>query len=295
LIKEVYEYFYLPSIDYSYKEILVIDKTKLTIFDVLVDDLADNKKIRDRKLLDESIRIPWSNKNKFKNSYLNIANIIWKDCIKSITNYPRYNEFKDIFFFDLNNIFSSMRYSYLSNEIGFDNYIEDEFFINHGVMGILHADMDIMCSPLFNKNEINKIRPILYWVQDIIHIGNLINTYPREVKEEDFSSPIISFGLRENIINRDIMVKDPKEALQKLVSVIPYFKDRVDERFRRIKLSADTIKSVDISEYHNRLNQVWNDFLKRENYWEISQTKISKKPVQITEKIPNYNIKWVRM
>jgi len=188
-----------------------------------------------------------------------------------------------------------MRYSYLSNEVGFDNYIEDEFFINHGVMGILHADMDLMCSPLFDKNEINKIRPILYWVQDIIHIGNLINTYPREMEEEDFSSPIISFGLRENIINRDIIIKDPQEALKKLSSVIPYFKDRVEERFRRIKLCTDTVKSVDVLVYYNKLNKVWNDFSKRDNYWEIAYRSKRKKPEKIIEKIPNYNIKWVRM
>jgi len=42
---EIYKKIFVPSIDSRYKDILALDKTKLTIFDVLIDDLADNYKI----------------------------------------------------------------------------------------------------------------------------------------------------------------------------------------------------------------------------------------------------------
>ena len=55
---QVYDKTYLPSISDEYKDELALIKTKLCIFDVLIDDLADNAKLRNKRLLDQAIRIP---------------------------------------------------------------------------------------------------------------------------------------------------------------------------------------------------------------------------------------------
>ena len=295
-LHDIYDKTYLPSIDPLYKEVLTLDKTKLTIFDVLVDDLADNAKIRSKRLLEEAVRIPWNNNKHFVNHYLSVTQKIWLDCIKSIKQYPRYDEFKDIFYFDLDQVMHSMRYSFLVNSTDISNSLEDNIYSNHGVMVILHCDMDLMCSPGFDYEELKKLRPILYWAQDIAHIGNMLNTYPREIIEGDFSSPIIALGLIEGIIQKKMIIEDPEYALENLQPLVSHFKTRMENNLQKIKEHADDLKSVNIKEFYGRLKNVWESFLQRPHYWENAEDKESKKNIAYTLKpIPTSIMQWVRM
>ena len=288
----IYEKTYLPSIDINYKEKLSLDKTKLTIFDVLIDDLADNARLRNKKLLEEAIRIPWNNKLNLENNYLFFTKKIWSDCINSIKNYPRYDEFRDIFYFDLDQVLNSMRYSYLVNTSDFSSVIEDEMYLNHGVMVILHSDMDLMCSPNFNYSELNKLRPILHWVQDIAHIGNMMNTYPKEIAEADFSSPIISHGIRENLIKKSTVINHPEKAKEKLKPLVCQYEKRMEDNLKKIEENSDKIKSIDIYDFSKRLKDVWYAFIEREEYWLESECYNSKLKTKLSY---NQDLKWVRM
>jgi len=266
-INSVYDFFYLPSVDLKMKKTLMRDKTKLTIFDVLIDDLADNAEIRDREVLEEAIGIAWNGLKSTDNDYLKVTKKIWDDCIESIKNYPRFEEFKDLFYFDLEKVMHSMKYSFLANDLGINNGHEDEINLAHGCMVILHADMDLMCSPTFDKKELKKIRPILYWVEDIVHIGNLMNTYAREVEEADFSSPMISLALDRGIVDKEIIINNPEEAIKKISILVPYFKERVENNFKKIEEVAKTIESIDMEEFLKKLMKVWEGFNSRVQYW----------------------------
>src|SRR2546427_13147589 len=59
-IHDVYSWITLPSVSFDWKRALGEDKTKLTIFDILADDLADNHTTRSYSLLKELTEIPWS-------------------------------------------------------------------------------------------------------------------------------------------------------------------------------------------------------------------------------------------
>lgn len=233
-----------------------------------MDDLADNYKIRNQELLEKAVRIPWNPNKKYQNEYLEVTRKIWLDCINSIKQYPRYNEFKELFYFDLDQFLDSVRYSFLINTMKVDNTLEDRIYLHHNLMVILYCDIDLMCSPNFKKEELGKLRPVLHWVQDITHIGNIISTYPRETKERDFSSPIISLGLRKGLITGEDVINDPKNAAGRLKPLIPYFKERVEDNFRKIEENADKIESIDIREFSKRLRRVYKSFLERAQYWE---------------------------
>jgi hypothetical protein len=265
---QVYDKIYLPSIDNEYKDQLTLIKTKLCIFDVLVDDLADNAKLRNKRLLDQAIRIPWNGSKEYKNKYLEVTRKIWKDCVESIKQLPRYQEFKDIFYFDLEQIMNSMKYSYLVNTLDFSNFTEDEMYLNHGVMVLLHCDIDLMASPDFDYEETKKLRPILYYVQDVAHLGNMLNTYPKEISEADFSSPIISMGVREGLIDKNMIIKDPELALANIKPLVSRFETRMKNNLEKIQKHANEIESIDIFDFYQRLRNVWEEFLKREKYWE---------------------------
>ena len=268
---KVYNKTFLPSIDIAYKEILSVDKTKLTVFDVLIDDLADDVKIRNKRLLDEALAIPWLPSKRFNNQYLKITQKIWLDCINSIKLYPRYNEFEEIFYFDLNQVMNCMRYSFLVNTENLSNDLEDKIYLSHGVMVMLHCDMDLMCSPLFDYEEIKILRPILYLAQDVAHIANMLNTYPKEVGELDFSSPIISLSLRKGIITKNMIIKEPEIACSRLRSLIPYYEKRIKANLEEIKAQSGKITSIDMNDFYTRLEEVWSEFLKRRHYWKNSE------------------------
>lgn len=294
-LHSVYNKTYLPSIDINFKDVLSLDKTKLTIFDVLVDDLADNAKLRNRRLLEEAVRIPWYGKKTSNNPYIMVTKKIWLDCIESIRKYPRYDEFKDIFYFDLDQVMNSMRYSFLVNISDFSSIIEDELYLNHGVMVILHCDMDLMCSPNFNFDELKKLRPILHWVQDVAHVGNLLNTYPKEIQEADFSSPIISLGLREGLIEKSTIINDPEYAKANLQPLVSRFEERMINNLEKIKNNAVSVKSINIIDFYNRLKEVWDAFLNREKYWDSIDEYKENEELLIPKKIINDEPKWIRM
>jgi len=270
---QVYDKTYLPSIDDEYKDKLALIKTKLCIFDVLVDDLADNAKLRNKRLLDKAVRIPHNGTKSYKNKYLEVTRIIWQDCINSIKSLPRYDEFKEIFFFDLEQVMNSMKYSYLINTSDFSNFTEDEMYLNHGVMVLLHCDIDLMCSPEFDYEELGKLRPIIHSVQDVAHIGNMMNTYPKEIKEADFSSPIISMAIREGLIEKNTVINDPEYSLACVQPLVSKFEERMKENLIKIEKRADDIETVDISDFYERLRNVWVAFLNREQYWIDSEQK----------------------
>lgn len=270
-LHQIYDKTYLPSIDNDYKDQLALIKTKLCIFDVLVDDLADNAKLRNKRLLDISLRIPFNGTKEYKNQYLEVTRQIWQDCINSIKKLPRYEEFKDIFNFDLEQVINSMKYSYLINTSDISNSTEDEMYLNHGVMVMLHCDLDLMCSPDFNYEELRSLRPIIHCVQDVAHIGNMMNTYSKEIQEADFSSPIISQGIRDGLIDKTTIIKDPEYALASLYPLRAQYEERMLNNLKKIESRAGKIESVDIYEFCQKLKNVWGEFLQREHYWEEKQ------------------------
>jgi len=263
----VYDKIFLPSIDLDWKETLTLDKAKLTIIDVLIDDLADDVKMRNRRLLEEATEIPWHGPKNYNNDYLQVISEMWFDCINSIRRYPRFKDFEDVFYFDLHQVINSFRYSLLVNTSNFSNHTEDRIYLSHGVMVLLHCNMDLMCSPCFNFKEMGKLRPILILAQDIAHIGNMLNTYPKEIEELDLSSPIISLGLRKGLINKNMIIKSPENATAKLRELVPYFEKRMENDLNRIKNNAIDIESIDIHDFYKKLKDVSDKFLKRQQYW----------------------------
>mgnify|MGYP006977938127 CR=1 FL=1 len=265
----IYSNVYLPCIDIKMKDKLAEDKTKLTIFDVLGDDLSDNPKMIDYNLLKKFMQIPWNFKNKQKNPYLEVARKIWEDCITSIKKYPRFRDIEKIFFFDLKQILISMKYSFLVNTYRIDNSIEMNIFPPHGCMVILHCDMDLMCSPKFDMKDISNIRVIFLLAQKIAHIGNMLNTYPREFEERDMSCPLISFALRKGIITEDELGKE--EALLKLKKLEPIFLNRAKNYIRMVSLYENKVKSVNVSGFSESLNFLLTKFIEREQYWKLNR------------------------
>jgi hypothetical protein len=263
-LHDIYLNTFLPCIELKYKDKLALDKTKLTIFDVLVDDLVDNREMINLKLLDQFMRIPWGVSS--TSSYVNVGKSIWEDCMRSIRKYPRFEEFGRMFYFDLRQVLAAMEYSLLVNTMRLDNPIEVKIYPPHAYMVLLHCDMDLMCSPDFDMKELGNMRAIFYMAQKVAHIGNMLNTYPKEVLEKDFSCPLISLALRRGLIRKEGL---DESVLPKLKKLEPLFKQEAETCIEKVRNYENKIKSVDMSGFSDALAVILEKFLSRPQYWKF--------------------------
>jgi hypothetical protein len=292
---KMFNFAHLPSIDLKQRDQLTLDKLKLSIFNIMADDLVDNSNLRNKELFDKISKIPWNTEEDYEDEYLQTAKEIWLDFEKSMKSLPRYEEFKEIFYFDLEQYFDSMKYSMLVNTMGIDNTLESRMYLPHNMQVVLFLDLDLMCSPEFNKEELGKLRPILLWTQDLLHLAHVISTYPREVRELDFSSPMISIGLSEGIIKREDVIKNPETTIENLKYFEPYLARQAEEELEKINDQAYKIESIDIGDFYLRVKKVYNAFLQREHYWTSEEIQKMKKIEETKfQTIPDYSVKWVR-
>lgn len=268
-LSKIYEKTTLSCADPTYLEVLTVTKTKLTIFDVLIDDVADNVNMRNRELLEKLMNIPWEGTTESCNDpYYNAAKKILLDCINTIEKFPRFAEFKNVFYFDLKQVMNSMEYSSLINtQKELNNLLENEVYGHHGVMVILHEMLDIMCSPGFDIRELGKTRELLYLIQKNMRMGNMMNTYPREVVENDISSQIVTYALGEGIIN-NFSEQNTVEILNSLQQLEKPFDEQVKKSFRKMRKYSNKITSFDVLRLVNASEEIYKLFKLRKKYWE---------------------------
>jgi len=259
-IHDVYSWITLPSVSFEWKSALSEDKTKLTVFDILADDLADNHTTRSFSLLQELAEIPWKEKSQTAETskFLDAGRRIWEDSLSSVSCYPRFKEFERIFYFDLRQVLSSMMYSYLANTEGIENPIETSFYSSYGCLVEVAIDMDLMCSPAFDMRELGLVRTIACLAQKVAHVGNMMTTYPSEVLESDVSSPIISLALRKGLIRRDELgVASTVPKLSKLEWV---FKSRAHSYIRKVAECEKEIRSINLRGFSDFLIELIDKF-----------------------------------
>jgi len=251
-LHDIYSFVCLPCVSPEKKELLGEDKTKLAIFDILLDDLADNYTTRSRFLLEEFIQIPWRNgAGMGEHEYVATGRRIWEDYVESVRRYPRFKEFERMFYFDLRQVLASMDYSSLINTIGLDNSLEMNLHSPYGCAVILALDMDLMCSPGFDVKDLGVMRGIAYLAQRVAHIANMLGTYPREALERDLSCPIISLAIRKGVIREDEL--GHKAVLRKLAGLEWVFRKRAESSIQKMAAYEKKIRSVDILGFSGRL------------------------------------------
>jgi hypothetical protein len=259
-IHDVYSWITLPSVSFNFRKDLAEDKTKLAVFDVLVDDLADNYETRSYSLLQQLANIPWQRKVETAEvePYLDVARRIWEDSISSLSSYPRFNEFEKIFYFDLSQVLSSMMYSYLGNTAGIENPIETSFYSSYGCIVEVAIDMDLMCSPAFDLKELGPMRTVACLAQKVAHIGNMLTTYASEVVERDVSCPIISLALRKRLIREDEL--GDKAAIPKVSKLEWVYKNKAYSYIKKISEYEKEIRSINIRGFSNYLVELIEKF-----------------------------------
>jgi hypothetical protein len=186
----------LPCVPAEVKSDLCDTKTLGVMWDVMLDDLADQN--GDGKLLEELLRLPQddgpvdlSPYTPAEREYAQFTCDVWQEIMRRVRRLPRYREYADLLRFDYLQLCNVMRYSHLLNRHPeLLNLVEHDVYTPHNMHIMICSTIDVMASPDFQVIELGKLREVVWHAQWMGRIGNLVTTWQRELGEHDFTSGV---------------------------------------------------------------------------------------------------------
>lgn len=244
-------------------------ETKFLFFvlDTFIDDICDNPRFRNQKLLEESLRILEEKENykitelSFKNrKKINFIKRIWQEIKKRVKLFPFYQNYQELLKFDILQITNMFRYSYLLNSYPFLlNQTENFLYFPSVMQARLHFTLELMCLTNFNLEELGKIRMIGWKVERMARIGNAITTWKREITDKDFTSDIFALALKKNIFNISELTTFSKEKIIRIIRQAKIEKELLkkwEEIFSQVLEISSTIKTFPVDHLPSVLKKI---------------------------------------
>ncbi|MFG0335944.1 MAG: hypothetical protein ACF8TS_21510 [Maioricimonas sp. JB049] len=198
----------LPCVDPQTREDVCDTKLLSVIICVLLDDVADRRGSRDwLEALLAAVRAregDESNLSEEERRHVAVTRSLWDDYAGRIAGYSRYDEYRDIWLFDLEQFFNTMRYAALVNDNPeMMNCAEHDLYTPHNMLMVSFGTLDLMCSEQFDPRELGTLREALWHAQTMGRIGNVISTWRREIPDRDFSAGIFARAVARGAINSE--------------------------------------------------------------------------------------------
>lgn len=259
------EVFTDKSMSPKYLHKLLEAKVILFMFDTLLDDVSD--KFKDKKLLEEMLKIPYQRKNletsvlnKNERKQINFAIRLWQQAQGIIKEFPRYKEFKDLFDYDFSQLLNALRYSELAhNNKYLLNPQEGWLYFPHVMLVVANVTLELMCLFSFEIKELGKVREFSLYAQRMSRIGNWISTWEREIEEEDFTSAVFAYAVANNIITPEELYKDNKEKIIEIIREAKIEKELLkewEENYWKINKLSKSIRSFNVNQKLYSLRKV---------------------------------------
>lgn len=208
----------------KYQEASRVTKVLITMMVAQVDDASEEK--NSLPLLEELSRLilaPTCNKNikldKKEKEYFEFTRKLWI-CIQTrIKRCPHYKRYKDIFYYDIQQVVNAIRYSYLVNRNPYlINKVEYWLYLPPNMTFMIYLMIDLMCAPIANLEEIGPLRAITLEAQKMGRISNWITTWERELENRDFSSGIFAYAIENGIITPISFKKNKERIKEKIIT-----------------------------------------------------------------------------
>ncbi len=248
----------LPGVMNEYQKSVFETKIMSMIFITLADDLAD--KYKDKELLDKISDIPFNEKFKIdkkippnKQNYLKSGRKIWSIFESEIKKYPHYSQFEEYIKFDFRQVLNAIKFSYLINKnFQILHSSESEIFLAYNMQVFVNSDLDLMCMPNFDMEELGVLREIVGKYQRMARIGNCLGTWERELEENDFSSFVFIYALKNNIIAAEELRSGDKINIKNKINASAcqrYLLSEWEKNYQEIRNLMPPVKSIDLSRY----------------------------------------------
>lgn len=129
---------------------------------------------------------------------------LWTTVEGRLATAPRYDEFADVFDYDLRQALNAMEYSRVVNDhLAMANLGGATHYDSHNMVMFPYADVDVMFSPAFDAGDLGVVRELVWDLQQMARIGNWLTTWEREIDEGDYTAGIVVYALRNGIVTRE--------------------------------------------------------------------------------------------
>lgn len=213
----------LPSVDRPLYEDLIAAKVALGMLITLYDDLADNPRTFNPRLLAHLYRLDVFDDAPVplglgteERKHFALAVSLLKEIRHSVIKFPHAEAFGELLSFDLQQFYISNRYSELQRIVpGISNLTESKLYGPYNMGMVIAGMLDLMASSRFDHRELGRAREIFLLGQRCGRIGNLLSTYEREKAEGDLTNEIIASG-EEPVAYQIVLRNEVRETHGKL-------------------------------------------------------------------------------
>jgi hypothetical protein len=267
LYDKLYRKMVLTSVEERWRPRLQELKAQSAVFITLLDDVADNEKLRDMDLLKKLMEIPFADKSEYEDSYYyQVCWQMWQHIHQKVQTFPHYPELRHFLDYDLRQVMNAELHSLLINaNYAGSSVIENDTYGHHGTLLMVHGTWDLMCSPDFNFAELGDVREAVYHASCAARLCNMINTYTRELNEGDFSSPIILHCCKtHNLAPTQLLDAKGRELLKESRQ---HYENLIMDHIASIRGLADRVESVDLDHLAAVFESIYEDHRVPGPYW----------------------------
>jgi len=226
--------FTLSCVPDEHAETARAQKTILTMFVTLLDDLAEMG--HDRETFEEASQIPYRpesvdpEREGVDAEQLQFIQEVWDVFEEGIEAAPMHDEYRDIFDCDLRQTLNAIDYSRVLNEnVELANMEGIEHYDPHNMLMFPYANVDLMYSPSFEGADLGTLRSVIWNLQRMARIGNWTTTWERELREGDYTAGPVVYALQEGIISSSDLDPDDEAAIERVTKLIE--ENEVEDRF----------------------------------------------------------------
>ena len=263
-IHSLFPAFELSSVAPGLRRTARVQKTLVTVFVTVLDDLAESR--GDMETFEEARHIPFApqrvefGRPGVDDGVLEFLDDLWQQIEACLVESPRYEEFTDLFRYDLRQTLNAIEYGALvnanlelSNTSGFESYTP------HNMCMFPYANIDLMHSPSFSKEDLGVVRETLWDVQGMARIGNDLTTWVRELGEEDYSAGVLTHALQVGVVTADELETEDEATIAARIRehcVEERFVNDWWDRYDAVRERAPKADSVDLAELVDGMHTV---------------------------------------
>jgi len=184
------------------------------------------------------------------------------DSTRLLKESGKWPEYREMFVYDLTQVYNSFHYSYLLNSMPYiGNYLENIRFGAYNMMFFVFADIDILFSPELKKNELAHLREMVLLGQEMARLSNWIGTWERELTELDMTSGILSLAFCRQIVKwEDMLSSSNRKKTGKEKIIAADLENELKQEWETIRLNlltkAPPLTSVSVPQYVDGLEMV---------------------------------------
>ena len=252
-IYSLFPAFTLSSVPPAVRQDVRIEKTVLTMYVTVLDDLVEQHD--DLETLEEARRLvsdpETANGTRagVSSEQFEFIETLWSEFRGGVTDAPRHDEFAEILEYDLRQTSNAMRYSaVLNRNPRIANLDGARRYDAHNMVMFPYADVDLMFSPDFALKDFGAVRDLIWDLQELARIGNWLTTWRREVHEGDYTAGIVVHAIQEGIVDPGELCQSPSAVVETIANegIEQRFRERWERKYREVSNQKFQAESVDL-------------------------------------------------